>query len=159
MEDESREKIIKLVWDLVEPIAEAECMELIEVEYQREARGWTLRLYIDQERGISIADCTRLSRQVSDLLDVEDFIPNAYVLEVTSPGLNRPIRRQKDFERYVGREVKIKTKEPCGNRRNFRGYLVSFSDNTIVIRCSDETTHEISLDNVYKANLIAHVEP
>jgi len=157
MEDEKRrEQIIKLVWKLVEPIIEAECMELIEVEYQREVRGWTLRLYLDHEKGISIADCTNISRQVSDLLDVEDIIPNAYTLEVSSPGLNRPIRRPKDFKKFIGQEVHIKTKEPYGNRRNFRGYLVEFSDNNITIRCKDETVYEISLENVYKANLIAH---
>ncbi len=144
---------------MVEPIVEAECMELIEVEYQREARGWTLRLYLDHEKGISIADCTRISRQVSDLLDVEDFIPNAYTLEVTSPGINRPIRRHKDFKKYIGHEVHIKTKEPYGNRKNFRGHLVELTDDTVVVKCKDETMHEIKLDNVYKANLIAHIEP
>ncbi len=159
LQEEIREKIVQQVWELVEPVTEAECIELIEVEYQREARGWTLRLYLDHEKGISIADCTRISRQVSDLLDVEDIIPNAYTLEVSSPGINRPIRRPKDFEKYVGEEIHVKTKEPYGNRRNFRGYLVKFSNNNLTIRCKDETTHEISLDNVYKANLIAHIEP
>ncbi len=158
MEEERREKIIRLVWELVEPVTEAESIELIEVEYQREARGWVLRLYIDHEKGITIADCTNISRQVSDLLDVEDIIPNSYTLEVTSPGINRPIRRPGDFKKFLGQEVHIRTKEPYGDRRNFRGYIAEFSDNKITIRCKDETTHEISLDNVYKANLIANFE-
>ena len=156
MEEEKREQIIRLVWQLVEPITEAESIELIEVEFQREARGWILRLYLDHENGISISDCTNISRQVSDLLDVEDIIPGAYTLEVTSPGFNRPIRRPKDFKKFVGHEVHIKTKEPYGDRRNFRGCLLEFLEDKITIKCKDDTVHEISLDNVYKANLVAH---
>ncbi len=154
MLEEKRTEIVKRVWDLAESLVESEDMELIEVEYQREGRGWILRLYLDSEQGVTIADCTRISRQLGDLLDVEDFIPNTYTLEVSSPGFNRPLRRIRDFQRYLGHEVKVRVKEPYEGRRNFHGELRDISEEGITIFCKDGNVYVIPYDNIHRANLV-----
>ncbi len=90
------EPLIDRIWSLLEPVARSEGMEILEVEYRRESIGWVLRLFIDREEGVSVDDCARVSRVAGDLLDVADMIPNPYHLEVSSPGLNRPLRKWED---------------------------------------------------------------
>jgi ribosome maturation factor RimP len=152
-EQEQREKsIINEVWNLIEPVVRAEGMELIEVEYRREPHGWVLRLFIDQEHGISVDDCARVSDVVGDLLDVADPISNQYHLEVSSPGLNRPLRKWQHFADHLGKIIEVKTSLPLDNRRRFKGRLLSAGPEEISMDC-DGQVYEVPLPTVERARL------
>lgn len=145
-------EIVDRVRKVVDPIFLNEGMELVEVEYRREARGWVLRLYIDKEGGVTLDDCTRISQEVGRILDVEDFISVPYTLEVSSPGLARPLKSEKDFIKYRNRLIRVKTVEPIENRRKFKGKLLGISENRIEIEM-EEGVFQIPLSNVARANL------
>ncbi len=145
-------EIVDRVCAIVNPVVSDEGMELVEVEYRRESRGWVLRLYIDKAGGVTLDDCTRISQEVGRSLDVEDLISVPYTLEVSSPGLNRPLRKEEDFIRYRNQNIKVKTLNPIENRRQFRGKLLGVLENRIEIEI-DERIFQIPLSNVAKANL------
>lgn len=151
-----REKMSKEIMDrvhaMVNPIFSNEGMELVEVEYRREARGWVLRLYVDKEGGVTLDDCTRVNQEVGRILDVEDFISIPYTLEVSSPGLTRTLKSEKDFIKYRNRLIKVKTLDPIENRRQFKGKLLGINENRIEIAMNQEVL-QIPLSNVAKANL------
>lgn len=142
------------VWELLEPVVAAEGMEILEIEYRRESIGWVLRIYIDREDGISVDDCAKISRVASDVLDVADPIPTAYNLEVSSPGLNRPLRKWEQFKKYVGEFIEIRTATPMEqNRRNFKGVLKEATPEQVVIE-TDEIDHVIALPLIERARLL-----
>jgi ribosome maturation factor RimP len=145
-------EIVDRVRRIVDPILSSEGMELVDIEYRREGRGWVLRLYIDKDGGVSLDDCTRISQEVGRSLDVEDFIVTPYTLEVSSPGLTRPLKNERDFLRHLHKWIKVKTFEPIGNQRQFKGKLLGFSENRIEMETEGEI-FQISLSNVAKANL------
>lgn len=145
-------EIVDRVHSIVNPILSNEEIELVEVEYRREARGWVLRLYVDKEGGATLEDCTRVSQEVGRILDMEDFISIPYTLEVSSPGLTRPLKSEKDFIKYRNRLIKVKTLDPIENRRQFKGKLLGISENRIEI-AMDEEVLQIPLSNVANANL------
>jgi len=145
-------EIIDRVKDIATPILLDEGMELVEIEYRREAKGWVLRLYIDKEEGVSIDDCTHISQEIGRSLDVENFISAPYTLEVSSPGLTRPLKNRKDFTKYLNHLIKVKTFDPIENRRRFKGRLLGISENRIEIEVDGGIIH-IPLANVAKANL------
>lgn len=118
---------------LVTPILEKHGFELVDVEYVKEAGTWYLRAYIDKPGGITIDDCEVVSRALSDRLDEEDFIDEAYVLEVSSPGLTRPLRKPKDFERNIGKPVDIRLFRAVSGRKEFTAELVSYTDTTVTV--------------------------
>jgi ribosome maturation factor RimP len=127
-------------------------MELVEVEYRHESVGWVLRIFIDNEDGVTVNDCARMSHVVGDLLDTADVVPNAYNLEVSSPGLNRPLRKAKHFEEQVGHIVEVRTTEPLEGRRNFKGVLRSFDVGIIKVDC-DGKIFEIPMSFLDRARL------
>ncbi len=137
---------------MVDPILLNEGMELVDIEYRRESKGWVLRLILDKEGGVTLDDCTRVSQEVGRNLDVEDFIQTPYTLEVSSPGLTRPLKTEKDFMKYCNRLIKVKTVDPVENRRQFKGELLDVSHGQIEIKVEGEV-FQISLSNVAKANL------
>lgn len=151
---ESREtEIIAQVRELLEPVIESEGMELVEVEYRREAHGWVLRLFIDHEGAVLVDDCAHISQVVGDLLDVADVIRNPYHLEVSSPGLDRPLRKPEHFQRYTGKIVDVRTIKPLyTNRRRFKGVLVASDSEQITMNC-DGQLYTIPLDLVDRARL------
>ncbi len=137
---------------IVDSILLNEGMELVEIEYRRESKGWVLRLYIDKAGGVRLDDCTHISQEVGRSLDVEDFIAIPYTLEVSSPGLTRPLKKEKDFMKYRNQIIKVKTIHPIENRRQFKGKLLGISENRIEIEM-DGGVFQITLSNVAKANL------
>ena len=142
---------------LAEPVAGRAGCELVDVEYRREPGGWTLRLFIDREGGVTLEDCRRVSEEVGTVLDVEDPIPNPFSLEVSSPGLDRPLRREKDFLAAEGKLVRVTTREPIGGRRNFRGRLARVEPGeSLTLRVIDETgaEHRIPASSVDRAHLV-----
>jgi ribosome maturation factor RimP len=145
-------EILDRVCAMVDPILLNEGMELVDIEYRRESKGWILRLYLDKEGGVTLDDCTRVSQEVGRSLDVEDFIQTPYTLEVSSPGLTRPLKTEKDFMKYRYRLIKVKTVDPIENRRQFKGRLLGVSESRIEIEV-DGGVFQIHLSNVAKANL------
>jgi ribosome maturation factor RimP len=145
-------EIVDRVRSMADPIILNEGMELVDVEYRRESKGWVLRLTLDKEGGVTLDDCTRISQEVGRSLEVEDFIQTAYTLEVSSPGLTRPLKTEKDFMKYRHRLIKVKTVDPIENRRQFKGRLLGVSENRIEIE-GDGGIFQIPLSNVAKANL------
>jgi ribosome maturation factor RimP len=137
---------------MIDPILFQEGLELADIEYRRESKGWVLRLYLDKEGGVTLDDCTRVSQEVGRNLDIEDFIQAPYTLEVSSPGLTRSLKTEKDFIKYCSHWVKVKTFDPIENRRSFKGRLLGVSENKIEIE-SDGGIFQIPLNNVAKANL------
>ncbi len=115
------------------PLLKEQGLELLEVQYRREQHGWILRLVIDRPGGVSLEDCVAVSRELSQILDIEDFIDTAYNLEVSSPGLNRSLKSMADFERFVGRKAKIKTIEPIAGEHVFIGRIRETEGESIVL--------------------------
>ena len=148
----TEKEIVDQVHAVAEPILLDEGIELVDIEYRRESKGWVLRLILDKEGGITLDDCTRISQEVGRSLDVEDFIEPPYTLEVSSPGLNRPLKTEKDFLKYVNSLIKVKTVDPIEKRRQFKGRLLGISENHIKMEV-DEKIFQIPLSNVAKAHL------
>ena len=125
---------------LAEPIVSSFGFELVDVEYVKEAGTWYLRLYIDKEGGITIDDCETVSRLFSDKLDEEDFIDDAYIMEVSSPGLGRPLKKEKDFKRSIGKDVEIRTYRPIDKQKEFFGVLTAYDESHVTITLDDQET-------------------
>ena len=124
--------------EILQPIMEKNGFELWDVEYVKEGNNWYLRAYIDKPGGIMINDCEVVSRELSDILDTEDFIEGAYILEVSSPGLGRPLKKDKDFERSIGEEVEIRTYRAIDRQKEFVGILKEFDKETVTIQYENE---------------------
>ena len=114
--------------ELLMPLMEENSFELVDVEYVKEAGTWYLRAYIDKEGGINIDDCELISRALSDKLDELDFIEEAYILEVSSPGLGRPLKKDKDLKRSLGEEVEVRTYRAIEKQKEFTGVLKDFDE-------------------------------
>jgi len=127
-------------------------LELVEVQFRRESGGWILRLFIDREGGVTVDDCASVSRQVSSHLEVEDCIDHAYSLEVSSPGLERPLKRKEDFIRFSGRKARVKLKEPVDGQRVFLGILGPVDGDTLTLDIEGRQM-KIALDAVQRARL------
>ena len=126
---------------LLKPLVDAHGFELVDVEYVKEAGNWYLRAYIDKPGGIAVDDCEVISRALSDKLDEEDFIDESYILEVSSPGLGRPLKKDKDFARIIGKEIEVRTFRAIDRQKEFTGILKEFDKDsfTIVIEENEMT--------------------
>ncbi len=150
--EDRNDQVVERVWNVVDPVLRSEGMEVIEIEYRREAPGWVLRVYVDQERGVTVEDCARVSHVVGDLLDVADIIRNPYNLEVSSPGLNRPLRKKEHFEKCLEKFVEVKTFALISGRRNFKGSLKEVREDGIIVEC-DGRRFEIPFEGMDRARL------
>ncbi len=144
-----REEYEQRTETLLSPIMEEHGFELVDVEYVKEGSSWYLRAYIDKPGGITIDDCETVSRQLSDLLDAEDYIPEAYILEVSSPGLGRPLKKEKDFARSLGKEVEVRTFRPVADdEKELSGVLTAYDRDTVTIALSGEESITIERTNL-----------
>lgn len=125
---------------MAEPIVTGHGFELVDVEYVKEAGTWYLRLYIDKEGGVTIDDCETVSREFSDKLDEEDFIQDAYIMEVSSPGLGRPLKKEKDYKRSLGKEIEIRTYHPIDKQKEFFGILTAYDEKQVTITLENQET-------------------
>lgn len=130
------EAIKKQAMELLEPIVEQEGYELVDLVYRRERSGWVLRLYIDQPGGVTIDDCVKISGRAGDVLEVKDIIPSAYNLEVSSPGLDRPLKTEKDFLRAVNKRVKVQTREPIEGKSTLNGIVIACDSEVVALDCN-----------------------
>jgi ribosome maturation factor RimP len=146
-------EIIARVRTLAEPILGDLGLELVDAEFRRETQGWVLRLYLDKPGAVTLADCQRVSEELSDHLDVEDFIAYPYHLEVSSPGLDRPLTRDQDFVRFAGQEARVSTRESLQGRHNFRGRLAGVEDGAVLLDLPDGQRVAIPRDLILRARL------
>ena len=122
---------------LLLPIIAANGFELVDVEYVKEGSNWYLRAYIDKEGGITVDDCETVSRAFGDKLDEEDFIEDSYILEVSSPGLGRPLKKEKDYARSMGKKLEIRTFRPVDRQKEFYGVLTAYDESSVTIELED----------------------
>jgi ribosome maturation factor RimP len=145
---------VEKVRNVTEPVVRGQGYELVDLEWSGSPGGYVLRVFIDREGGINLQDCADVSHQLSATLDVADIIPVRYSLEVSSPGLDRPLRKESDFKRYLGKKAKIRTRHPVGeSRRNFSGTLVAVEAGKVRIDVGDQVC-DVPVDDVEKANLV-----
>ena len=149
-----REVIVEMVTRLADPLCADEGIELVHVEYQREPGGRTLRVYIDKEGGVSLDDCVAISRQLSDILDIKLADQAAYRLEVSSPGIERPLSRKRDFERFKNHMVRIRTVQPLAGRKNFKGRLLGLKHDTVEVLVEGNSV-SINFNDIARARLVA----
>ena len=134
-----REQYEKQTEELLEPIVTGFGFELVDVEYVKESGTWYLRAYIDKPGGITVDDCEAVSRKFSDVLDEKDYIEDTYIFEVSSPGLGRPLKKDKDFQRSLGEEVEIRTYRPIDRQKEFVGELKAYDKESVTIVYEDDT--------------------
>lgn len=145
--------ITKQVSELIEPILSEMRFELIDVEYLSDRGRWVLRIYIDKDGGVTLDDCAMVSRELGDLIDIKNFIEHQYVLEVSSPGLDRPLKKEADFIRVIGKKVKVKTRLPLDGRRSFTGRLKDYRSQELIIE-SEGGLITLAWSDIEKANLV-----
>lgn len=126
--------------ELITPILERMNFELVDVEYVKEGGTWYLRAYIDKEGGITVNDCEAVAREMNEILDREDFVEDSYVFEVSSPGLGRPLKKEKDYIRSMGKEVEIRTYRAINREKEFYGILSAYDESTVTIETDEGGT-------------------
>jgi ribosome maturation factor RimP len=139
---------------MVEALLKAEGLEFIDLEFRKEGRGWVLRIFIDKPGGVTLDDCAETSRQLGDQIEVEDLIPHAYTLEVSSPGLDRPLKKEKDFLHSVGKMVQFSTDVPFEKQTFFKGILLSYQVSGCLRLAENKKTWEIPVGTITKARLV-----
>jgi len=146
-------QMVEKIWALCEPAITDMGMELVEVEHLRAPGGAVVRLYIDRNGGVSVADCARVSREVGYLLDAEDIMRGRYFLEVSSPGIDRVLRKKEHFERFRGNPLRVVTKEAIQGARKIRGRIHACNDEVLYVELDSGNIVEIPLVLIEKANL------
>jgi len=149
MQEDLKERLLKAIEG---PIAQKK-YELVSLEWKREPRGWVLRIYIDKPGGVTVEDCAKVSEFVGKILDEIDLIHHPYLLEVSSPGIERPLTKKEHFERFKGERVQISLKEPVGGRKNFKGLLLGLKEDKVLLELETGEWVEIEFSNIKKANL------
>jgi len=145
-------RIVERIQDYAEPLIEDMGLELVDVQFRREGHGWVLRIFIDREGGVVIDHCVQVSRALSAWLEVEDLIDHAYHLEVSSPGLERPLKKEEDFERFSGRKARVKLKKPLDGQRVFTGILEGIEGGSVVLLVDDSPVM-LPCENIARARL------
>jgi ribosome maturation factor RimP len=153
MTREKEERIIAQVWAIAEPLCADEGMELVYIQFRRESQGRVLRIFIDKAGGITVEDCALVSRQMGDIVDATMEEIGPYSLEVSSPGVNRPLGRIGDYDRFKGHKVHIKTQQPINGRKNYKGMLLGIVNANVGVKCDDEEIH-IPLEAISIARLV-----
>jgi len=149
MQKDIKEKLL----EVVEGVVTQKKYELVSLEWRRENRGWVLRLYIDKPGGVTVEDCVKVSETVSKMLDEVNLIHHPYLLEVSSPGIERPLTKEEHFERFKGERVEISLKTPVKGRKNFKGLLLGIKEGKVLVELDTGEWVEMDLSNIKKANL------
>jgi Uncharacterized protein conserved in bacteria len=150
--NDATDRLITTVWGFAEPLLTDMGMELIEIQFRREGHGWVLRLFIDKEGGVAIDDCAAVSREIGAYLEVEELIDHAYHLEISSPGLERPLRKREDFLRFTGKLARIKLREPMAGQRVFVGVLLGMDGDFVMLTLDGESIR-VDMENISRARL------
>lgn len=147
-----KERLEDKLTALLQPVIINSGYELVELAIVRAPGGITLRIMLDKPEGVTLSDCEKISRLAGDILDAHDPISSHYILEVSSPGINRPLKKQADFERFVGQKAMIETKTPISNRKRYKGLLTGVDGENVIISV-DGVDHYIPLEQIRKARL------
>ena len=145
--------VIEKVEEFVETLLPSLNLELVEIQYRQEGEGWILRLFLDGPDGIGIDQCSKVSRELSFFLDVEDLIPHAFNLEVSSPGLERQLRDMADFKRFVGKKARVKLRHPIAGQKVFIGLIGESDEHSFELLFEDGTQNRFLMDQIKKARL------
>ena len=145
--------IYQLVIDLTEPTLQGSEIKLVDVEYKKIGKDWTLRVLIDKNQGVTVFDCQKLSREIEDLIEIHELIKDHYILEVSSPGLDRPLKKESDFVRNKGKQIQVNTDSPINNSKINTGTIRDFSNSTLFLENNNDTL-EIPLITIMQAKLI-----
>lgn len=148
----------EILEELLAPVVESLDCELWGIDYQTHGRNALLRIYIDAERGISVEDCEKVSRQVSAVMDVEDPINSRYTLEVSSPGMDRPLYKLEQYQRFIGAQVELRLRMPLDGQRKWRGLLAGVEGDEIVLRIDSENEYLLPIDSIERANIVPTFE-
>ncbi len=148
--------VTQSVIELIEPGLLAKGLELVDVEFKKEGKNWVLRVFIDKEGGVTLEDCQKISSLVGDLIEVEEVIEPAYTMEVSSPGLNRVLKKEKDFIKFSGKKIGVQCHAPLNGRKKFTGILKDFKNQSIRLEV-DGQLQIISINRVAKANLVIEI--
>jgi len=148
--------VTQSVIELIEPGLLAKGIELVDVEFKKEGKNWVLRVFIDKEGGVTLEDCQKVSGLVGDLIEVEEVIEPAYTMEVSSPGLNRVLKKEKDFIRFSGKKIGVQCHAPLNGRKKFTGILKNFKNQSIHLEV-DGQLQIIPINRVAKANLVIEI--
>lgn len=144
--------VVQKITQIADPIILEEGLELVDIEYIKAGKSWILRVYIDKPDGVNLQDCQNLSRQLSDLIDVNEIIITPYTLEVSSPGLDRPLKNEEDFKRFAGKKARVQTFSPIEGQKKFAGVIESTTNNIVTLQ-TDSGAREIPLEKISKARL------
>jgi len=147
------EAVIYRIREYVESLLPAMGLELFDIQFRREGHGWVLRLIVDSEKGVSLDDCSQVSRETSDFLDVEDLIDHAFHLEVSSPGLERPLRSVEECRRHVGKKARVKLREPVDGQKVVIGLIEQIDEDRVTLVAEKGKTLTFAWENVQKARL------
>ena len=150
--------IPRRVEEIILPIVEQEQFEIVDVEFKVERGRWVLRVYIDKPGGVTIDDCADVSHKIEDVIEVKGVVPHRYVLEVSSPGLDRPLKGEGDFERFSGRRARIRTMESMEGRRNFTGRILGCSEGIVELEDSEGRVQRLPIVKIEKARLEIEVQ-
>ena len=145
--------IYQLVSELIEPTVTEHNIELVDVEYIKAGKIWILRVFIDKKQGITVLDCQKLSREIEDLIEVHELISDPYTLEVSSPGLDRPLKKEADFLRNKDKQIQLNTYAPIEGRKNFSGIVLDVNDKILFLKNKDNCI-ELELANIAQAKLV-----
>jgi ribosome maturation factor RimP len=150
--------VSKVALDQIEPMVEtllrAEGLELVDLEFRKEARGWVLRIFMDKPGGVTLDDCSEISREIGDQVEVNELIPHSYTLEVSSPGLDRPLKKEKDFLHSIGKLIQLSTKVPLEGQTFFKGILLDYRVSDSLCLAETKKNWEIPVDLITKARLV-----
>ena len=139
--------------ELIQPLVDERGFELVDVEFVKEGSEWYLRVYIDKDGGISVNDCEDISRAFNEILDREDYISEQYIFEVSSPGLTRPLKKEKDYKRSIGRLVDVKLYKPVDKAKEYTGVLSAFDGNTVTLEGDNGDSYTLDRKNIAKISL------
>ena len=148
--------VTQSVIELIEPGLLAKGLELVDVEFKKEGKNWVLRVFIDKEGGVTLEDCQKISRLAGDLIEVEEVIEPAYTMEVSSPGLNRVLKKEKDFIKFSGKKICVQCHAPLNGRKKFTGILTDIKNQSIHLEVDGEL-QTIPISRVAKANLVIEI--
>ena len=149
----TKPSVVESIIEVVEPVINDDALDLVDVEYKKLGKTWTLRIFIDSNQGVTVDDCQKVSRQVADIIEIDDLISNPFVLEVSSPGLDRPLKKEKDFLRFKNKAIQVKTFSPMENRKIFHG-TIQDCKNKILFLDEEGVSIEITLDKISQAKPI-----
>ena len=145
--------IYQLVSELIEPTVTEHNIQLVDVEYIKAGKVWILRVFIDKKQGITVLDCQKLSREIEDLIEIHELISDPYTLEVSSPGLDRPLKKEADFLRNKDKQIQLNTYAPIEGRKNFSGIVLDIEDKVLFLKDKDGCL-ELELANIAQAKLV-----